>query len=103
MKYQNTSDNHQLYLATENQLKSLVLQCVREALEETSSQSRLDQGGANRELIDTKELLLRLGLSEPTVIRYRQKGVIPFYRIGNAIRYDYEKVLERLEKKKGRR
>lgn len=103
MKYQNTSDNLQLYLATENQLKSLVLQCVREAMEETTAQSRFEQAGANPEIIDTKELLLRLGLSEPTVIRYRQKGVIPFLQVGSAIRYDYQKVLDALEKKKGNR
>lgn len=101
MSHKNTPGNLQLYLATEYQLKSVVLECIKEALQETSSQARFDQAKANREIIDTKELLLRLSLSEPTVIRYRQKGVIPFLQIGNAIRYDYQKVLEALEKRKG--
>lgn len=102
MKHANDPKNFQLYLATENQLKSLMLQCVKEALQETPSKVQAN-GVLQPEIIDTKELLLRLDLSEPTIIRYRQKGTIPFLQIGSAIRYDYQKVLEALEKKKGGR
>jgi|SRR5690606_36342542 len=55
------------------------------------------------EIIDTKELIARLRLSEPTIIRYRKKGIIPYLQIGSAIRYEYQKVLEALEKRKGGR
>lgn len=41
----------------------------------------------------------KLQISEPTIIRYRKKGTIPYLRIGNVIRYDYEKVLKSLEQK----
>lgn len=50
-------------------------------------------------LITTKQLMTKLQLSEPSIIRYRKKGTIPYFRIGNVIRYDYEKVLKSLEQK----
>src|SRR5690606_2012597 len=99
MKHKSTPENLQLYLATERQLKSVVMECVKEALlGVTPTQAGRDTPA---EIIDTKTLLTRLDLSEPTVIRYRQKGVIPFLQVGSAIRYDYQKVLEALEKRKG--
>ncbi len=51
-----------------------------------------------QEVITTKELMARLKLSEPSIIRYRKKGKIPFIQIGNSIRYDWEKVVHALEK-----
>ena len=47
--------------------------------------------------VNQKELCAFLGLSEPTVIRWRKKGVIPSMKIGSAIRYDVNKVIEALE------
>ena len=50
------------------------------------------------EIIGTRELMSRLNLSEPTIIRYRKKGKIPFLQVGSAVRYEYEVVLEALRK-----
>ena len=99
MKHKSTPENLQLYLATESQLKSVVIECVKEALQDTTSMPQTSHD-AQPEIIDTKTLLSRLDLSEPTVIRYRQKGTIPFLQVGSAIRYDYQKVLGALENKK---
>lgn len=52
------------------------------------------------EILDTKELCNRLGMSEPTIVRWREKGKIPYLRIGTNIRYDWAKVLEAIENKK---
>lgn len=55
-------------------------------------------------LTGQKELCTFLNLSEPTIIRWRQKGKIPFMKIGSAIRYDLNKVIAALEvEKKGRK
>ncbi len=52
--------------------------------------------------ITTKQLCEFLGITEPTVIRWRKKGKIPFMQIGSALRYDKEAVLQAItEKKKG--
>jgi len=49
------------------------------------------------EIIDTRELCNRLRITEPTVIRWRKKGKIPFMQIGSSVRFNYHKVLEALE------
>ncbi len=103
MKHKNTPENLQLFLATEEQLRSVLSECVKEALHIYPSTSQSVNSSAPPEIIDTKTLLSRLDLSEPTVIRYRQKGVIPFLQVGSTIRYDYQKVLEALEKKGGKK
>jgi len=47
--------------------------------------------------INQRELCAFLGLSEPTVIRWRKKGKLPFLQVGGNIRYDVEAVLAALE------
>jgi excisionase family DNA binding protein len=52
--------------------------------------------------ITGKELCSFLGISGPTLIRWRNKGKIPFLEIGGALRYDKNKVHLALEvQKKG--
>lgn len=54
------------------------------------------------EIINTEELCKRLYLSEPTVITWRRKRLIPFFKIGTSIRYNWPKVVEALEKGKNK-
>ena len=51
----------------------------------------------NEKPINQRDLCKFLDLSEPTVIRWRKKGLIPFMQIGSAIRYDVNRVIEALE------
>lgn len=53
------------------------------------------------EIIDRKTLIARLDISEPTAIRWQQKGKIPYLKIGSAIRYDWHSVVEALTVKGG--
>ncbi|MBC7745671.1 MAG: helix-turn-helix domain-containing protein [Flavobacterium sp.] len=53
------------------------------------------------DLVDGEQLSKKLGITIQTLIRWRQKGKIPFLQVGKSIRYDLNKVLESLEKKKG--
>jgi Helix-turn-helix domain len=50
--------------------------------------------------IATKELCKFLNVTEPTLTRYRKRGIIPYLNIGSAIRYDLNKVINALENKK---
>lgn len=43
---------------------------------------------ATEEIIDRKELSKRSNISEPTVIRWEKKKMIPAMRIGSAVRYN---------------
>ena len=49
------------------------------------------------EFITGEELCAFIGISKPTLIRYRKKGKIPFIEMGNCIRYDKEKVAKALD------
>jgi hypothetical protein len=53
------------------------------------------------EIIDRDELCKRLSITEPTCIRWEKRGVLPCLRIGSSIRYNWPKVIEALENKKG--
>ncbi|WP_018615890.1 hypothetical protein [Segetibacter koreensis] len=52
------------------------------------------------EIIDTDTLCYRLNITEPTAIRHRKRGTIPFLQIGSAIRYNWPAVVKALENKK---
>lgn len=48
--------------------------------------------------ITQKELCKYLDVTQQTIIRWKKKKVIPFYTVGNAIRFDLDKVLKALGK-----
>ena len=50
------------------------------------------------EIIDRAELCKRLSITEPTVIRWEKKSKIPCFRIGSCVRYNWQTVLDVLEK-----
>lgn len=52
--------------------------------------------------VNTKELCKFLSISEPTCIRWRKKGKIPFMQIGGAVRYDLQSVVQAIEQKRGK-
>lgn len=62
----------------------------------SSSQATTEQP----EIICGKELCNRLGITGPTLIKWRQKNKIPFLIIGKSIRYNWPNVVKKLENKK---
>lgn len=56
---------------------------------------------APTEIIDRGELCKRLAITEPTAIRWERKGRLPSFRIGSNVRYNWKRVIEVLEGKKG--
>lgn len=52
------------------------------------------------EIIDTMELCKRLDITEPTAIKWRGKKKLPFFRVGNSVRYNWPKVISSLENQK---
>ena len=51
------------------------------------------------EIIGRCELCKRLGITEPTVIRWEKKGKIPSFHIGSSVRYNWHEVINSLEGK----
>lgn len=64
---------------------------------EVSNQTRKSQT-----ILDTDELMAKLGVTRPTLSKWRKEGRIPFIQVGAVVRYDLDKVLEALESKKRR-
>jgi len=64
--------------------------------EELASTPKVDNLSMN-DFITGKELCAYLGISTPTLIRWRNKGKIPFLEMGGVLRYDKSKVAKALE------
>ena len=67
--------------------------------EEIAANATLISGeGVNTPPLTTKELCDYLRVTEPTIIRWKQKGKIPFYSIGSSVRFNLKEVLKALGK-----
>ncbi|MBM3887214.1 helix-turn-helix domain-containing protein [Candidatus Dependentiae bacterium] len=80
-----------------NEFKLMIMDVVNECLHNTSNTQNISL----TEIIDRRELCKRLAITEPTAIRWSKKGKIPFFRIGKSIRYNWQIVIDTLEKKGG--
>src|SRR5690606_24963443 len=91
-----------LVTLSDRELSNLIYENVTQAI------INLGQGGIGKvsdqnepEIIDGKTMMERLDISEPTLQRWRNKGRIPYIQQDNVVRYNWPKVLEALEKRKG--
>jgi excisionase family DNA binding protein len=89
-------------ISTQGALQELIDNSIRSAFEKLDTTSISNQR-ENEQPITTKQLCEFLGITEPTVIRWRKKGKIPFLQIGSSIRFNLSSVIASLEvsKKKG--
>jgi excisionase family DNA binding protein len=56
----------------------------------------------SKSILDTDQLMAKLGVTRPTLSKWRKENRIPFIQVGAVVRYDLDKVLEALESKKRR-
>jgi excisionase family DNA binding protein len=54
-----------------------------------------------REFLKPKEIATMFGVTEETLRSWRRKGILPYYRINNTIRFSRADVMEWLNKSKG--
>lgn len=52
----------------------------------------------NEEILTEAQLCERLNLTRTTISRYRKENKIPYLKVGNNIRYEYNKVLKSIER-----
>jgi excisionase family DNA binding protein len=77
-------------------LLNQVKQAVREELNGSNPSVPVVNNGRP---LTTKQLCKYLEITEPTVLRWRKKGKIPYMTIGSSIRFNLKDVLKSLEKK----
>jgi len=78
-------------------LQTLITECIVNCLKHNPKSST---SVGNDIPISTKELCNFLNITEPTLIRWRKKGKIPFLQIGSRILYQKSAVLSALEHNK---
>ena len=74
------------------EMVSMIESAVQKALASNVPQ------GAQHEIISRAECMKRLGVSEPTIIKYGERGTIPEMRIGKHVRYEWQSVCAALAK-----
>ena len=52
----------------------------------------------DEEILTESQLCERLNLTRTTISRYRKENKIPYLKVGNSIRYEYNKVLKSIER-----
>lgn len=79
-----------------------IIERFREVVKQELLTLNVNSESANEPPINTKQLCEFLDITEPTAAKWRNKGKIPFFQIGSAIRYDRNKVVKALEENSGR-
>ncbi|PSL03876.1 helix-turn-helix domain-containing protein [Cecembia rubra] len=79
-----------------NELKMAIREITEEAL--LNIQNRPQK--AKSQIVDGDYLQKKFGVTRQTLGRWRKQNKIPFIKQGGIIRYDLDKVIESLEKKK---
>lgn len=74
-------------------LEELIRKCVRMEFQEFQASG----AEAGDRIIDSKELCSEFNISLPTLIKYRREGLIPFFRVGNRVRFKRAQVINALQ------
>jgi predicted DNA-binding transcriptional regulator AlpA len=86
------------FITTNEDLQAILSIAISKAFNDLGTQPNINTSTPTK-LIDSKELILKLGISAPTLFRWRQKGKIPFLKVGKSIKYIWVEVIEALETK----
>ena len=78
-------------------LKIEIRKQVKDAVNEKLS-NHFNNEIEDDEILSENQLCERLNISRTTISRYRKENKIPYLKVGNNIRYEYNKVLKALER-----
>lgn len=85
-----------------NELQTLIIDSLNACLKYSPESGIAVQPKQSQTILDTDQLMAKLGVTRPTLSKWRKENRIPFIQVGNVVRYDLDKVLEALENKKRR-
>jgi hypothetical protein len=91
---------------TADELREMIDTVTEIAVNKTLAKLNFPIGGLTEVATDKpvtgKELCAFIGITMPTLIRYRKKGLVPSKKIGKKILYDKAQVMEAINNKKNR-
>jgi hypothetical protein len=83
-----------LQIITNNEdFEALLSKVVQLAVENLPAQP----GALKPDIMTGEQVCEKLDITIQTLIKWRQKGKVPFLKIGSAVRYDFNKVVSALE------
>ena len=71
---------------------------MREVFREMLPSMKTEVVTSDDDVLDNKELSREFHISIPTIWKYRRKGIIPYFTIGNRVRFRRNEVKKALEK-----
>ena len=77
-------------------IEDIARQVAEETARATVEQIQTQQN-KRKNLVDGKQAAAHLGISVPTLIRRRNSGEIPGYRLGHRVMYDLREIEESLQ------
>ena len=77
-------------------LQALIIDCINTCLKYNKQPP-----APSDQPVSTKDLCAFLNITEPTLIRWRKKGRIPFLQIGSRVLYQKSAVISAIQSKKG--
>ena len=80
------------------QLEDYFRKLIREEVAAVLPQGEITIQKNKERPVDTKQLCDYLGVTEPTIRRWKKKGKIPFFTVGSAVRFHLDAVIKSLEK-----
>lgn len=83
------------------QIISSRLTNIESLLIETIAKLEAKETKKKKRIVDTQQLSETIDETSVTIQRWRNSGKIPYFQVGEDVRYDLDAVLEALSKKKG--
>jgi predicted DNA-binding transcriptional regulator AlpA len=87
-------------ITTSEEIQEIIDKAVAAAFEKLNTHSSVIANSKNEQPVTAKVLSQFLSISQPTLIRWRKKGKIPYLKIGGRILYRKSEVILAIEVKK---
>jgi excisionase family DNA binding protein len=90
-----TPDVH--FITSKSRLQATVQEAVEKAVQAALASREASEEPTGKDWLTNEEAMAYLGLSRPTLARYRAEGTLPYSKLGSSVYYKREAVERLLE------